>query len=245
MSAVVFLGPTLDLATAQRHFSGTILPPARHGDFIRVALERPDAIGIIDGYFDHAPAVWHKEILWALARQIPVFGAASIGALRALELGPFGMVGVGEVFRAFEQGELESDDEVAVAHLPQERGFECVSEALVNIRATLGRATKEHVVSAQFRERAISVARALHYTERTWPALLSKGSQFADSGEIAAFVGWLPANRVDQKRLDAVDMLTAMTRLSSIGWRPDAPDFRFNSTNAWQAALLRLGLSPR
>lgn len=242
MNAVVFLGPTLDVTTARRHIAATFLPPVAHGDFIRIALERPLAIGIIDGYFDHTPAVWHKEILWAIAQRIPVFGAASLGALRALELAPFGMVGVGEVFRAFEQGELESDDEVTVAHLPAERGFEPVSEALVNIRATLRLALKETIVSSLFCEHAISIAKAQHYTDRTWPHVLTQCAERTPAGETERFARWLPANRVDQKRSDAIGLLTVMNRLVSDGWRPNSPAFRFHNTNAWQASLLRLGL---
>jgi hypothetical protein len=63
----------------------------------RAALAHPAAIGVIDGYFEVVPTVWHKEILWAMAQGIHVFGAASIGALRAAELDSFGMRGVGRL----------------------------------------------------------------------------------------------------------------------------------------------------
>ena len=56
----------------------------------------PGAIGVIDGYFDGVPSVWHKEILWALSQGIRVFGGASMGALRAAELDGFGMTGVSD-----------------------------------------------------------------------------------------------------------------------------------------------------
>ena len=71
------------------------------------------AIGIIDGYFENIPSVWHKEILWAMSQGIHVFGSASMGALRAAELAPFGMEGVGAIFEAYRDGWLEDDDEVA------------------------------------------------------------------------------------------------------------------------------------
>ena len=61
---------------------------------------RPAVIGIIDGYFEIVPTVWHKEILWAMAQGIHVFGAASIGALRAAELDAFGMRGIGRIYEA-------------------------------------------------------------------------------------------------------------------------------------------------
>ena len=46
---------------------------------------------IVDGSFQWTPAVWHKEILWAMGRGVHVFGAASMGALRAAELDGFGL----------------------------------------------------------------------------------------------------------------------------------------------------------
>jgi hypothetical protein len=38
-------------------------------------------------------------------------------------LAPFGMVGVGEIFRAFHCGDLDQDDEVAIIHGPADSGF--------------------------------------------------------------------------------------------------------------------------
>ena len=70
------------------------LPPAEQGSVVRaVRAYQPRAIVLIDGSFGKVPAVRHKEILWALAKGIPVFGRASMGALRAAELAGFGMQG--------------------------------------------------------------------------------------------------------------------------------------------------------
>ena len=136
----VFTGPTLSPDDAHGELDAVYLPPAAQGDVYRAARQRPSAIGIIDGAFERVPAVWHKEILWALVQGIPVFGAASMGALRAAELAPFGMRGVGRIFAAFRDGELEDDDEVAVVHGPADTGYAALSDAMVNIRATLARA---------------------------------------------------------------------------------------------------------
>ena len=70
----------------------------------RSSATRPRAVGIIDGYFQQVPSVWHKEILWAMAQGVHVFGSASMGALRAAELAPFGMRGVGLIFEAYRDG---------------------------------------------------------------------------------------------------------------------------------------------
>src|SRR5215470_18896878 len=118
MSVYVFVGPTLPPVEIAAVLDAVCLPPVAQGDVYRLVGARPRAIGIIDGYFDGVPAVWHKEILWALTQGIHVFGSASMGALRAAELHPFGMQGVGSIFEAYRSGELEDDDEVAVLHGP-------------------------------------------------------------------------------------------------------------------------------
>ena len=78
---------------------------------------------LIDGLFDASPAVRHKELLQLMARGVPVIGAASMGALRAAELAPFGMIGVGRIFTAYAAGALVGDDEVALLHGPEELGW--------------------------------------------------------------------------------------------------------------------------
>ena len=85
MNCIVFTGPTISPAEARAELDALYLPPVAQGDVYRAALRRPKAIGIIDGYFERVPAVWHKEILWAMAKGIHVLGSASMGALRAAD----------------------------------------------------------------------------------------------------------------------------------------------------------------
>ena len=144
---VVFLGPTLAHEEARAVLDAQYLPPAGHGDVLRAALRRPRVIAIVDGVFEHVPAVWHKEILFALSEGIHVYGAASMGALRAAELDRFGMRGIGDVYRAYADGVLEDDDEVAVAHANAERGFQAMSDSMVDVRATLDAAVSNGIVN--------------------------------------------------------------------------------------------------
>src|SRR5947207_4112834 len=147
MNVFIFTGPTISPAEASAELKAVYLPPAAEGDVYRVALHRPQAIGIIDGYFQSVPTVRHKEILWAMSRGIHVFGSASIGALRAAELAAFGMEGVGAIFESYRDGILEDDDEVAIAHGPSGVGFRAASEAMVNIRHTLRKAESIDIIS--------------------------------------------------------------------------------------------------
>ena len=98
-------------------------PPAEAGDLYRAARAGAAVIGLVDGVFEDRPTVWHKEILWALAAGVRVYGAASLGALRAAECAAFGMEGVGAIFARCRSGDLEDDHELALAYAPRELDY--------------------------------------------------------------------------------------------------------------------------
>lgn len=234
MSAVVFVGPTISVKDVRSVIDAVCLPPVAQGDVYRVARQKPRAIGIVDGYFQGAPSVWHKEILWAMGVGIHVFGSASMGALRAAELHAFGMQGIGQIFEGYRDGKLEDDDEVAVTHAPEEFGFEPLSEPMVNIRATLERAEREGAVSGVTAQTLCGVGKSLFYAERTWDALLGKArSDGLSARELQSFKRWLPTGRLDLKREDALAMLTAMNQLLQAGTAPKRVDYDFEWTDAW------------
>ncbi len=133
---------------------------------MRAALRRPRVIALVDGVFERVPAVWHKEILFALSEGIHVYGAASMGALRAAELDRFGMRGVGDVYRAYADGQLEDDDEVAVAHGDAEQGFRAVSDAMVDVRATLAAAVARGIVTEQAAAQIVARVKRTFYAQR-------------------------------------------------------------------------------
>jgi hypothetical protein len=206
--AYVFLGPTLTVADAKAELDAVYLPPVSAGDVFRLQDKRPRAVGIVDGYFEHVPAVWHKEIMWIMAQGVHVFGSAGLGALRAAELDSFGMRGVGRIYQAFKDGALDRDDEVAVACEEEADGYRALSEAMVNIRATLEAAQRAQIITDATRDALAATGAALFYRDRTWPALLEAGKPAgADPAELSALRRWLPAGRIDQQADDAVAML--------------------------------------
>jgi hypothetical protein len=248
MTTILFTGPTL-LPEDVRSFGAHCLPPVRQGDIYRAAARhRPRAIGIVDGVFQHVPSVWHKEILWAMANGIHVFGAASMGALRAAELDVFGMVGVGRIFEAYRSGTLgeddapfEDDDEVAVIHGPAETGYLALSEAMVNIRATLSAAAGAGVIGAATRDALVRLAKATFYQERSYDALLEQAPASVPPQELAALRRWLPGGRVNLKRKDALDMLAAMRDFLDADPPPKQVSYRFEHTTLWDNALAACG----
>jgi hypothetical protein len=211
MKVAIFTGPTLAADAGRAVLEATYFPPAAQGDVYRAARQRPRAIGIVDGYFECVPSVWHKEILWALAQGIRVYGSASMGALRAVECAQFGMIGVGAVFEAFRDGVLEDDDEVAVVHGPADSGYRPLSEAMVNVRWTLAAAEAAGVLDAASCQVVERVAKALYYPERAWPRILAASVEAGvAAARVEAMRGWLPTRRVDRKRADALAMLMAI-----------------------------------
>ena len=251
MTIIIFAGPTLSAAEVCAEIDAVVLPPVAQGDLYRVSLERPTAIGIIDGYFERIPAVWHKEILWAMAHEIHVFGSASIGALRAAELAAFGMEGVGEIFQAFQRGELEDDDEVAVAHGPAEDGFRPVSEAMVNIRATLRAAVVAGALRPETQLVLERIAKDTFFLERSYPRMLARAAQAGvRQDEQAAFKAFLETGRINQKRADAVAMLRHMRARFANDPTPKQVSYSFEHTETWEemrrrARRLPLGAARR
>jgi len=171
---VAFLGPSLPAAAARRLAPCTILPPARQGDVWRALEGRPRAIALVDGLFESEPSVWHREILDALSSGVAVFGGASMGALRAAELWRFGMVGVGEIYRAYRSGALQDDGEVALLHAGPEHAYRPFTVPLVNVRHAAARALEGGVLARGEALALLDAARRIFYMDRTWKAVLAR-----------------------------------------------------------------------
>jgi len=230
---VVFAGPTISREEIEDLIPATVLGPARRGDVYLATRSDPWAIAIVDGFFDQTPALWHKEILWALSLGIRVFGSSSLGALRAAELSRFGMEGVGEIYDAYASGELCADDEVAVAHATEGHGFKPLSDALVNIRWTLRAAERGGVLGPASRLSLEEIARASFYPERSFGRVVREARNLPiDSEDLQALERWLPGGKVDQKRNDARTMLVLVAQERGSA-RPRSAGLSFPLTEAW------------
>jgi len=240
MKIAVFLGPTLAASEARAVVDAEILPPAKQGDLYLAVKGGTTIIGLIDGYFDQVESVAHKEVLWAMSQGVHVYGAASMGALRAAELSAFGMEGVGTIYEQFARGELDDDDEVAVAHAPAEDGYRCASEAMVDIRATLAAARTADVISDATYDCVLSIAKALFYPDRAWPIILARAEAAgAITAELSAFCRFLPTGRMEQKRLDALALLEVLAALRASPPPPKQVRYHFSHTDAWEAIRRR------
>nr|WP_210278955.1 MULTISPECIES: TfuA-like protein [unclassified Rhizobium] len=203
-----------------------IRPPACQGDVMRALEEGATAIGLIDGQFEFVAPVWHKELLFALSRGIPVFGAASMGALRAVECRAYGMVGVGRIFDDYASGRREEDADVALLHGPAELGYPALSVPLVNVDATIEAAISQGIIGRQEALQLSQAARRIFFKDRTWKRIAEAADM--DTGQVRALVAkaW-----TDQKRLDAIELVHALAEASlqahKWGWS-------FNATPLWR-----------
>ncbi len=208
---VVFAGPSLPPRHRPDDPRLVWRPPAKAGDGIALSSGAPEAVVLVDGVFDETPSIRHKELLMLLGEGVRVLGGASMGALRAAELNPFGMIGVGRIFTAYARGRLTGDDEVAVAHAPAELDWRPLSEPLVNVRATLQWALRQGVIGRPAAAAVLGAARGQFYRERTWAGVLAvaEGEPACRPGDLDRFRRWLPSGRVDQKLLDAMACVAA------------------------------------
>lgn len=205
MRIIAFAGPSLPAAERAAFPGIDWRPPAEAGDLLRLTVDARSTVCLIDGYFDHRPAVRHKEILLLLSRGVRLYGASSIGALRAAEMQAFGMVGVGAIFRAYARGTITGDDEVALVHADGGRDWRALSIPLVDVRATLCRARRHRAIGAAEARALLKAAASIYYVDREWAAVCAAAGT-------DAFEAWLAAEgTVPQKRADALACLRAAT----------------------------------
>lgn len=209
---IIFLGPSLSHEKARKIFDADYRPPARKGDFLRLAADFDVvemAIGFVDGVFlqDYPPTpieVYH------LARKngVLLVGAASLGALRAVELEKFGMVGIGKIFQLYKTGKVNADDEVAVT-FASEGDYQLQSEAMIDIRYNLYLARKKGVINEKAKSMLVRLAKEIYFPHRKYTYILEEARNRYPmlESEINSFGSYIRSNRKSLKEMDAIRLV--------------------------------------
>lgn len=206
---VIFLGPSLSHEKARKIFADAdYRPPAKKGDFLRLAADPTGVklVGFVDGVFlqDYPPTPIE---VYQLARKEGVLlaGAASLGALRAVELEKFGMVGIGRIFQLYKTGKVNADDEVAVTFAP-EGDYLLQSEAMIDIRYNLYLAHKKGVIGKKTKSALTHVAKRIYFPHRNYANIIeeARGRYPALAGEVDSFGSYIASNRKSLKEMDAM-----------------------------------------
>ncbi|WP_026311039.1 TfuA-like protein [Parafrankia elaeagni] len=243
---IAYVGPSLTRAEVHRILpEARIEPPVRHGDLARLAAGPGDTVLLIDGLFLHSAAVRHKEILGLLADGVTVAGASSMGALRAAELWPYGMRGVGQVFDLYRDGVIDGDDEVAIVHADEENDSRAMSEPMVNIRLDLDRAAAAGVIDAGQREALVTAVGAQPFRGRSLPGLNRLARSLLPAATAEALAGWLREHHIDAKAADARALLALVANGSPWIRPPDGEDLAITGHDTMYAASWSQGFGGR
>jgi hypothetical protein len=227
---VLFAGPSL-FGSEPDLVGIDLMPPAGFGDVEAAVNAGAVAIGLVDGYFGGQAAVWHKEILWALSLGVTVLGAASMGALRAAECAPFGMIPVGKIAAAYCDGSLDDDAAVALMHMPAEGGSTPVTEPLVDALATIDHLEAVGLISSSEASDLKGSSRTCFFAERTLHAIVG-GTEF-ETPRAAQVELFYERNRVRQKHADAIELIGRL-RSAPGERRPPLEGFAFNASPMWR-----------
>lgn len=205
-SITIYTG--LSLAAEQ---AAALLPGARvEGPVQRGALSGDVAAGvavvvIIDGRFQHALAVSPGEVLDALRAGVRVYGASSMGALRAAELAPYGMVGHGQIYEWIRAEPCFRDDYLGQVFVPG-RGAEA-SMPYADLRFAVRALAAEGALAADLAAEIDACYRELHFAERDLFQLrLALRQRGVDATAAGAAIERL-ARAPRQKQLDARGVL--------------------------------------
>ncbi|WP_159945983.1 TfuA-like protein [Rhizobium sp. 18065] len=226
---VVFAGPSIHGLDRAPFSAVTFKPPAAAGDVLAAVGSGARVIGLIDGLYGDCAAVWHKELLYALSRGVTVVGAASMGALRAVECEVFGMLGLGQVFEQYRLGGRVSDADVALSHAPAELDFCPLTVSLVDAEATI-EGLRDTLDQTQC-QHLIAAARSVHFSRRTWRAVAARAGYDADIAATCA------RNLISVKKADALLLLQAVQRGEMIGGA--VPEWTFQETVFFRNLLAR------
>jgi len=230
MVKVLFAGPSL--AGSDFVANGIdVRPPAAHGDLLRAVLEGATAIGLVDGLFDAVAAVWHKEILFALAQGVAVLGAASMGALRAAECAPFGMRPIGAIAWSYASGMRDDDADVGLVHAPAELGWLPLTEPMVDVEPTVAELLRLGHLQPHEAASMLAHARTIHFSARSLDQLVPLGLAERRSDLLQLY----QTHRIRQKQRDALELVDHLRVLPDA--RGPRSDFQFAESPMWRRRL--------
>lgn len=179
----LFAGPSLGQNVHYLDDEIVLSPPAKRGDIELLIEEHPKGIIVIaDGIFYQHPAIGHQEIRNALEIGWSIWGVSSMGAIRAIEMGHFGMKGFGQVYNWFMNNPDFSDDEVTLLHSPQTPYFP-ITEPLIHIRFSIMDLIKKQKITQKNGDKIIRELAEQYFGNRTillTSQLLKKHSKLSE-----------------------------------------------------------------
>jgi TfuA protein len=215
---IIFIGPSLCPEKARKILEADYRPPAKKGDLLRLAgLETiVNIVGLVDGLFlqDYPPTPIEVYQL-AIKKNMVLVGGASLGALRAVELEKFGMVGIGKIFELYKKGKIHADDEVAVTFSEDRQVLQ--SEAMIDIRFNLFLAQRKKIIDEVTKRTIAKVAKSTYFPYRNYGDIIDQSKKLYPelTSQLEAFRSYIYVYRQSLKERDAIKLIRYIKELSS------------------------------
>jgi hypothetical protein len=136
-----------------------------------------------------------------------VVGSASLGALRAVELEKFGMIGIGKIFELYKKGIIDADDEVAVTFAEERQSLQ--SEAMIDIRFNLFIAQRKGIIDETTKRAITRIAKGIYFPYRNYEDILDQTKNMYPETEhyLESFRSYIINNRQSLKEQDAIRLI--------------------------------------
>jgi hypothetical protein len=173
MTIKIYSGLSIKEPAVHARLAGAVLaPPIRRGDLYRDVGAEFRVVGIVDGEFLQNLAVSPGEIMDAMRCGLKVYGASSLGALRAVELESYGMIGCGEIFKLIKSTRYFKDD--YLGQLFYETDARHATLPYMDLAIGLRMLYAKRKLSKKIAQYLLAAYEQLHFSERSFAGLQAK-----------------------------------------------------------------------
>jgi hypothetical protein len=148
------------------------------------------------------------------------------------------MIGIGQIYRGYADGSLTDDAAVAELHAPVELNFLPLTEPLVNVESTFAKLRQSKLIADEVADQLVAIASKIHFSKRTFATII-EDCDLLSTCERKAIEYWLTEFKVDQKEIDALEVMSWLTNCDD-GRISGQKSWTFEATTQWQALLAGL-----
>ncbi|MFZ3231539.1 MAG: TfuA-like protein [Pseudobdellovibrio sp.] len=201
----IYSGLSLSQQTVKKYLPQALFSkPIKRNDLYDDIKKGIHVIGIIDGEFLQNLSVSPTEIQDAMRCGLSIYGASSMGAMRAAELSQFGMIGCGSIFEQISKDPYFQDDKLGQIFYED---LSHVSMPFMDFFLGIKDLVQRRIVSPKESSEIVQLYKKLHFSERTYAALKSQIQKKHNSARLFLAFDNAKKHIISQKNKDAILML--------------------------------------
>jgi len=206
----IFAGPSIALINNEILKYFEIRPPIQRNQLENLLNEysEPQRVVIIDGIYGSNLTNTPRECRWLLQEGWELIGCSSLGALRASELWPVGMIGVGEVYNLFRLNILKSDADVAVAY---DQNNNELTISMVLIRKVIAILLEKNILTQSIGRKLLKAAQLITWYERGTDIVIEEWANLLNRSELHLVEKLLMDEKINPKKTDALQIINMLT----------------------------------